>query len=84
MLNTYCTIGNVSNPMGGKLELGGESLRLHVYLDRSMIEAYANGLKSLTTRAYLSRPDSLGLQVYGDGSLTVISMEVWTMQACFH
>lgn len=68
---------------GGKLELNGENLKLHIYLDRSMIEAYANGLKSLTTRAYPSRPDSLGLQIWGDGSILVKSMQVWEMNSAY-
>jgi sucrose-6-phosphate hydrolase SacC (GH32 family) len=66
---------------GGNLELHGENLKLHMYLDRSMVEAYANGLKSLTTRVYPSRRDALGIQIWGDGSLTVKSMEVWDMQS---
>jgi sucrose-6-phosphate hydrolase SacC (GH32 family) len=68
---------------GGKLELAGENLKLHIYLDRSMIEAYANGLKSLTTRTYPSRPDSLGLQIWSDGSVSIKSMEVWEMNSAF-
>lgn len=66
---------------GGRLDLEGANLKLIVYLDRSMIEAYANGLKSLTTRAYPSRTDALGLQVWGDGLVTVKSLDVWEMQA---
>jgi sucrose-6-phosphate hydrolase SacC (GH32 family) len=49
-----------------------------VFLDRSVIEAYANDHKSLTTRAYPFREDSLGLRLFGDGS-TVKSMTVWKM-----
>ncbi|EES73881.1 glycosyl hydrolase family 32 [Paenibacillus sp. oral taxon 786 str. D14] len=66
---------------GGKLELLGENLKLHIYLDRSMVEAYANGLKSLTTRVYPTRRDALGLEIWGDGELIVKSMEVWDMQS---
>ena len=68
---------------GGKLELNGENLKLHLYLDRSMIEAYANGLKSLTTRAYPSRDDAREIEVWGDGSLLVKSMEVWDMNSAW-
>ncbi|MFD1953911.1 GH32 C-terminal domain-containing protein [Paenibacillus thailandensis] len=66
---------------GGKLELLGENLKLHIYLDRSMIEAYANGLKSLTTRAYPSRSDALGLELWADGDTAVKSMDIWDMQS---
>ena len=68
---------------GGGLELKGESLRLHIYLDRSMIEAYANGLKSLTTRTYPTRPDATGLQIWGDGNVKVRQMEVWEMNSAY-
>ncbi|WP_085979056.1 GH32 C-terminal domain-containing protein [Paenibacillus sanguinis] len=65
---------------GGKLELPCENLKLHIYLDRSMVEAYANGLKSLTTRVYPSRKDAMGLEICGDGKLTVTSLEIWDMK----
>ncbi|WJH35294.1 GH32 C-terminal domain-containing protein [Paenibacillus sp. CC-CFT747] len=67
----------------GRLELAGENLRLHVYVDRSMIEAYANGLKSLTTRAYTSRKDSLGLRVWGPQEARVVSLELWRMKSAW-
>ncbi|MGO4348736.1 GH32 C-terminal domain-containing protein [Paenibacillus sp. MCAF9] len=66
---------------GGKLELQGENLKLHIYLDRSMVEAYANGLKSLTTRVYPSRMDALGLEIWGDGEPLIKSVEIWNMQS---
>ncbi|PNQ80682.1 GH32 C-terminal domain-containing protein [Paenibacillus sp. F4] len=66
---------------GGKLELLGENLKLHIYLDRSMVETYANGLKSLTTRVYPSRMDALGLKIWGDGEPFVKSLEIWDMQS---
>ncbi|AJE53918.1 MULTISPECIES: GH32 C-terminal domain-containing protein [Paenibacillus] len=66
---------------GGKLELLGENLKLHIYLDRSMVEVYANGLKSLTTRVYPSRMDALGLEIWGDGEPFVKSLDIWDMQS---
>ncbi|WYU47480.1 GH32 C-terminal domain-containing protein [Paenibacillus sp. FSL K6-0108] len=66
---------------GGKLELLEENLKLHIYLDRSMVEAYANGLKSLTTRVYPSRKDALGLEIWGDGELLVKSIDIWEMKS---
>lgn len=70
-----------SGVQGGKLELLGENLKLHIYLDRSMVEVYANGLKSLTTRVYPSRKDALGLEVWGTGELLVKSLEIWEMKS---
>ncbi len=69
--------------VGGLLDLRGEQLRLHVYLDHSMIEAYANGLKSLTTRAYPVGTDALGLRVWANGTLTVRSLEVWSLRSAY-
>ncbi|MGC9381293.1 GH32 C-terminal domain-containing protein [Streptomyces sp. MH13] len=62
----------------GPLALSNGTLTLDVFLDRSMVEAYANNHKSITTRAYPFRQDSLGLRLFGDGS-TVKSMTVWKM-----
>jgi hypothetical protein len=44
----------------------------------SAAETYANSHKSITTRAYPFRQDSLGLRLFGDGSV-VKSMTVWKM-----
>ena len=68
---------------GGSLELKGDTLKLHIYIDRSMIEAYANGLKSITTRAYPTRFDALGLQIWGNGDVMVKSMQVWEMGSAY-
>ncbi|MHA4816134.1 LamG-like jellyroll fold domain-containing protein [Streptomyces aculeolatus] len=62
----------------GPLPLDGGRLALEVFLDRSMVEAYAGGHKSVTTRAYSNRTDSLGLQVFGAGAI-VESLQVWRM-----
>ncbi|WP_139905568.1 cell wall-binding repeat-containing protein [Clostridium thermarum] len=68
---------------GGSLDLNGDTLKLHIYLDRSMIEAYANDLKSITTRAYPTRYDALGLQIWGNGDVTVKSMQVWEIGSAY-
>lgn len=46
-----------------------------------MVEAYVNGLKSLTTRVYPSRKSAQGLEIWGDGDLVVKSLDIWDMQA---
>lgn len=68
---------------GGPLDLNGEPLRLRLYLDKSMIEAYANGLKSITTRVYPSRSDAIGLQLWSDGEVQVKALDVWEMQPAY-
>lgn len=71
----------VDGIQGGYVDLNGENLKLHLYLDRSVIEAFTNYKKKLTTRVYVGRFDSLGLQVWADGDITVKSMEVWEVNA---
>lgn len=69
---------------GGTLLLDGENLKLHIYMDRSMIEAYANGLKSLTTRVFPVRFDALGLKICGNETTVVKSMEVWRLRSAYN
>lgn len=69
---------------GGPLVLAkGEKFRLRVFVDRSLIEGYANGVRSLTTRAYPSRSDALGLRLWADGEVREASIEVWEMMPAF-
>jgi sucrose-6-phosphate hydrolase SacC (GH32 family) len=56
-----------------------ESLRFHAFVDKSSVECYINGVKSVSTRAFPSRDDAHELQVHHDGSVTVRSIEVWEM-----
>ncbi|WP_235549619.1 GH32 C-terminal domain-containing protein [Paenibacillus sp. Soil766] len=67
----------------GLLELQGEPLDLQVYVDRSLIEVYANGQKCLTTRAYPSRLDALGLQLQGERDIPILSMQMWEIKPAF-
>jgi beta-fructofuranosidase len=64
---------------GGPLELAaGEHLTLHIFLDRSIVEVYANGQVCLTERIYPSRADSIGVALFAHGgSVRVTSVDVW-------
>ena len=64
---------------GGAFELAGEPLRLRVYLDRSMIEAYVNERKSLTSRVFPARLDALGLDLLAAPGDRVRSLTVWPL-----
>lgn len=64
---------------GGEFRLAGEALRLRVFLDRSMIEAYVNERKSLTSRIYPSRRDADGLALLALAGDRVTSLKVWAM-----
>lgn len=59
----------------------GEPLRLRVFLDRSVIEVYANDRCCLTSRIYPSRPDSLGIGLLAEGgSATCSLLDVWEIK----
>ena len=58
--------------------LPGEPLRLRVFLDRSVLEVYANGRQCITQRIYPSRADSLGVALLSrGGSVKVKSLDAW-------
>ena len=56
--------------------LPGEPLRLHIFLDCSVVEVFANDRVAMATRIYPTRSDSLGVEV-ASGHLT--SLEAWEM-----
>lgn len=66
---------------GGAFDALGENLRLRVFLDRSMVEAYVNERKSLTSRVFPARLDSLGLGLLAAPADRVVSLKVWRMGA---
>lgn len=64
-----------------RLPLGeGEPLRLRIFLDRSVLEVFANGRVCLTSRIYPTRSDSLGVTVAAAGGRARLrSLDVWAM-----
>jgi beta-fructofuranosidase len=59
----------------------GKGLRLHVFLDRSVIEVFVDGLVTLTSRIYPTRSDSLGLELFvRHGQVAFKQIDVWTLR----
>jgi len=59
-----------------------EPLRLRVFLDRSMLEVYANSRQCVTQRIYPGRADSLGVVLFSRGGATAVhTLEAWDMAA---
>ena len=60
----------------------GEPLRLRIFLDRSILEVFANGRQCLTQRIYPTRGDSMGTRLFSDrGDVAVRAIEAWDMAA---
>ena len=55
----------------------GERLNFTLYLDRSMVEVYANDTCCLTTRVYPNQADSTGIRVAGGSRKTIVSEIRW-------
>ena len=60
----------------------GEVLRLRVFVDRSIVEVFANGRQCLTLRAYPERQDSSGVSVFTrGGAAKLVSLDSWQMHS---
>lgn len=57
----------------------GESLKLHIFLDRSVVEIFVNGRATIASRIYPSRADSLGIGVIAEGGAQIKTLDVWEM-----
>jgi beta-fructofuranosidase len=68
---------------GGELELlDGEPLRLRIFVDRSVVEVFANGRACVTSRVYPSRRDSLSVALFGEGGAAEArSVDVWEVDS---
>jgi beta-fructofuranosidase len=56
------------------------TLRLRVFLDRSVLEVFANERVCFGERIYPSRPDSLGLALFAEGgSAELRALDAWEM-----
>jgi sucrose-6-phosphate hydrolase SacC (GH32 family) len=67
----------------GAFELGKDekALRLHVFLDRSVLEVYANGRECASSPVSARGKDSLGAELFCTGGpVKVRSLDVWEMK----
>lgn len=62
----------------------GESLRLRVFVDRSVVEVFANGRQCLSVRVYPGRTDSTGLSLISRGQASEVTrFDVWRMRSIY-
>jgi len=65
----------------GPCELADEEpLKLHIFLDCSVVEVFAHDRTCLTGRIYPTRADNLGVDLFADGgTVKLTSMDIWKM-----
>jgi beta-fructofuranosidase len=61
-----------------------EPLKLRVFIDRSVVEVFANGRQYAAVRVYPSRPDSIGVSLRSQGTATQVrSLDAWQMRGIY-
>lgn len=61
-----------------------EPLRLQIFIDKSIVEVFANGRICLSSRVYPSREDSLGVSIRAQGTAAeLISLDAWDMAGIY-
>ena len=69
----------------GHFDLKGEPLKMHIYIDKSLIQSYINDLKTITTWVYPSLADAKELEIWSeDGKGKVKSLSVWEMKSIYY
>jgi len=65
----------------GPFELApGETLKLRVFVDKSVVEVFANGRQAVMRRVYPSRDDSVGVSLFSAGGpASVATLEAWDL-----
>jgi beta-fructofuranosidase len=65
----------------GPFELtADELLRLRVFVDKSVVEVFANGRQAVMRRIYPSRKDSVGVALFSNGGAANVStLQAWEM-----
>lgn len=59
----------------------GETLKLRVFIDKSVVEVFANGRQCLAVRVYPGRADSTGVSLRAQGADALLrSLDAWQMQ----
>ena len=62
----------------------GEPLKLRVFIDKSIVEVFANGKQCVALRVYPGREDSLGVSFRAQGGdARLQSFEAWQMKSIY-
>lgn len=69
--------------VSGPLSCKDGILEMDIYVDRSLVEAFFNKDKAITTRAYTLDPDSQGVSLFSQGNVTILNLRVAVMGSIF-
>ena len=59
----------------------GETLKLRIFIDKSVVEVFANGRQCVALRVYPGRDDSLGVSLRSQGRESqLVSLDAWQMR----
>lgn len=73
-------VGGAKAPL--KAEPGERSLKLHVFLDRSVMEVYVNDGRKCFTKVIHADPKDVGLEVFADdGKITLRNLDIWQIKS---
>ena len=62
----------------------GEPLKLRVFIDKSVVEVFANGEQCVALRVYPQREDSVGVSIRAQGSEAMLrSLQAWQMNGIY-
>jgi glycosyl hydrolase family 32 domain protein len=61
-----------------------ETLKLHIFIDKSIVEVFVNDKQVVTARVYPGKKESTGISLKSQGTdATLISMNVWQMKSTY-
>jgi beta-fructofuranosidase len=59
----------------------GENLKLHVFIDKSIVEVFVNGQQCVAQRVYPGLDDSDGISFRAQGrDMKIVSVDAWQMK----
>jgi sucrose-6-phosphate hydrolase SacC (GH32 family) len=60
----------------------GDTVKVHIFLDYSLIEVFANNDECLSTRVYPKLEESVGVSVFAkDGSVALKTLDIWMINS---
>jgi fructan beta-fructosidase len=63
------------------LELEGDELQLHIFIDQSSVEVFAGKGRTVITDLIYPSPESDGLEVYAIGGTVEVTAEIWELNS---